>query len=71
MTDYKFPARIKRLELIRIPDFEIEKPPRERGEIMGIMASFAEWVVALVFWYLKIEFFYYCGQQSDLATLKI
>ena len=58
MTDYLFPTRIDRISRIQPPEIEITEAPRERGEVMGIMASFAEYMVALVLWYLRFKFYY-------------
>ena len=61
MTNYKFPTRIRGIERIEGPriDVEIPEPEEERGEIAGRQAaSFAEWVVALALWYLKLRFTY-------------
>ena len=61
MTDYRFPTRIRRIEGVEGPqiDVDIPEPRQERGEIAGRQAaSFAEWVVALALWYLKLRFTY-------------
>ena len=61
MTDYRFPTRIRAIERLEAPriDVEIPEPKEERSEIAGrIAASFAEWVVALALWYLKLRFTY-------------
>ena len=64
MTDYRFPTRIKKIEKVRGPEIDLElmEEDLERGEIMGrYAASFAEWVVALALWYLKLKFVYKKG----------
>ena len=60
MTGYRFPTRIRRIEAVQAPDFEIKQEDAwQRGAIGGqIAGSFAEWVVALALWYLKIKFVY-------------
>jgi len=58
VTDYRFPTRIERIAQIRSPEIEIEIKPKERGEVMGITASFAEYMVALVLYYLRLRFYY-------------
>jgi hypothetical protein len=58
MTDYRFPTRIEKIERLRSPEIKVEAAHRVRGEIQGSAASFAEYMVALVLYYLKLAFTY-------------
>ena len=67
MTEFRFPTRRERVEAVKGPDVDIRpyRPPRERGRIMGRVASYAEWIVALALWRLKLEFIF---QKSIKGT---
>jgi hypothetical protein len=58
MTDYRFPTRIEKIERLRSLAIEGEAAKRKRGEVQGRMASFAEFMVAMVLYYLKLTFIY-------------
>jgi len=59
-TNYHFPTKIKRIESVQSPEIAITyMEDRVPGPVHGqIAGSFAEWVVALALWYLKLPFVY-------------
>ena len=58
--NYHFPIRIKRIQAVQAPEYYVKQAKgRERGGIHGQLAgSFAEFVVALALWFLKVRFIY-------------
>lgn len=59
-TNYHFPTRIRRIESVLSLELSITAAKDSRpGPVQGRVAgSFAEWVVALALWYLKLPFIY-------------
>ena len=59
MTEYRFPTKIEKIAGLLRTELEWLPPDRERGLIGERQASsFAEYMVAMALWFLRIEFRY-------------
>lgn len=59
MTDFRFPKRLESNIRLKAGNLEWLAPERDRGMIGDRRAgSYAEYMVALVLWYLRLDFYY-------------